>query len=113
MRWILLLVLLLYCVASLGQECGGTERWAVKDGTDDARSQVDIAHIAPTTIQDLVRIKQPSIPDDNVTRVIPDETRVVRVTAHLIQWKQEDDADYHLVLTDDTLRFTPGHGRPT
>ena len=33
-------------------------------------------------------------------------THVYRVRARLIKWKHETDSDYHLVLTDDPLRYT-------
>ncbi|HKW55755.1 MAG TPA: hypothetical protein VJN42_00225 [Candidatus Acidoferrum sp.] len=98
--------------AAFGQ-CGGTERWAVKDGTDSSAAQVDFSRIQPKTILDLVQIPEPALPNDNTTRTLPQEATVVRVTARLIQWKLETDSDYHLVLTDDTENFTPAHGAPT
>jgi hypothetical protein len=61
----------------------------------------------------LVKIKEPKLPADNTTRVLPQEGVVVQFQARLIQWKVEDDADYHLVLTDDTEKFTPAGGKPT
>jgi hypothetical protein len=111
---VILFLLFSVCTpTAISQECGGTERWAVKDGTDTAAAQLDFANIQNATVPQLVKIKQPKIPNDNTTRVVPQEARVVRVKAHLIQWKHEDDDDYHLVLTDETEQFTPGHGRPT
>lgn len=91
------------------QQCGGSERWAVKDGTDNTANQIDLSHVQETTIQRLINdIHQPKLPHDDTTRVIPDETKVVHFTARLVQWKHEvDDDDYHLVLTDYSLRFTP------
>ena len=101
-----------FLAASAGAQCGGQERWAVKDGTDDSASQVNLSQIQPVTLADLVHIKQPHLPGDDTTR-LPQEMRVVRLQAHLIQWRLEDDQDYHLVLTDDTENFTPGRGKPT
>jgi hypothetical protein len=97
-----------FACCAFGQQCGGQERWAVKDGTDPAASQVDFSNIQATTIPDLAAIPKPQIVHDDVTRAIPEETVVVRVKAHLIKWKMESDNDYHLVLTDDTLEFTSG-----
>ena len=94
-------------------QCGGQERWAVKDGTDDSSGQVDFTNIQDKSIADLVGMPEAGLPGDNTTRILPDETNVVRVQAHLIQWKAESDSDYHLVLTDDTLDFTQGQGDPT
>lgn len=91
-------------------QCGGQERWAVKDGTDSSAGQVDFTNVQTMTIADLVSMKHPRIPGrgDNTTRLVPSETNVVKLQAHLIQWKAETDSDYHLVLTDDTLDFTQG-----
>ena len=111
--------LLLFAIAVLGLagsafgQCGGEERWAVKDGTDASAAGVNFSSIAAKTLVQLVKIKEPKLPSDNTTRVLPQEGDVVRLQARLIQWKVEDDADYHLVLTDDTEKFTPAGGRPT
>ncbi|MFI5093295.1 MAG: hypothetical protein WCE50_19385 [Candidatus Acidiferrum sp.] len=94
-------------------QCGGQERWAVKDGTDATAGQVDFAKVTAESIAQLIQVHEPKLPADDSTRVIPDETKVVRVQARLIQWKLEADSDYHLVLTDDTENFTLGGGKPT
>ena len=96
-------------------QCGGTQRWAVKDGTDDSATQVDFTAIQDKSIADLLGMPEPGLPGrgDNTTRILPDETNVVRFQARLIQWKSEGDSDYHLVLTDDTLDFTQSHAEPT
>lgn len=107
-----LLCCLVFSAAAFAQ-CGGQERWAVKDGTDDAAGQIQLNNITSTTIARLVKIRRPSIVHDNTTRAVPAETMVVRLQARLVQWKIEDDQDYHVVLTDETLKFTPGHGKPT
>jgi len=92
-------------------QCGGTERWPVKVGADAGATQVDLANPMPTLLHDLVAIPRPSIPSDDVTRVA--EEQVVRVIdGHLVKFKLESgktgDQDYHLVVTDDTLQFSPG-----
>lgn len=98
-------------------QCGGTERWAVKDGTDDQASQVNLANPEVKAVGELLAIPQAHTPHDNTTRVIPDETHVYKVSAHLVKWKQESgatgDSDYHLVLTDDTLSYTGENGDNT
>src|SRR5689334_14140839 len=93
------------------QHCGGTERWAVKDGTDPAAQQIDFSNITPIQVSELLSIHQPNIPNNNTTRVVPDETHLYRVSGRLVKWKKEccqvsDDSDYHLVITDDTLQFS-------
>src|SRR5258708_2733131 len=90
----------------VAQHCGGTERWAVKDGTDPAAQQIDFINITPISVADLLQIQEPVVPNDNTTRVVPAETHLYRVNARLVKWKHEccqatDDNDYHLVITDD------------
>jgi len=110
---------LLLLLGSAAAQCGGTERWAVKDGTDPKVNQVDLSHIQDVSVQDLIAIAEPNLPsrDDNTTRVVPDETHVFRVLTRLVKWKEEagetGDNDYHLVLTDDTLKYTQPHKKPT
>jgi hypothetical protein len=111
-------VLFLLLIASGFAQCGGTERWAVKDGTDTDSRPVDLNDIKSISIGELVGIQEPSLPPrtDNETR-LPEETHVYKVKARLVKWKEEagetGDNDYHLVLTDDTLRFTQGRGVAT
>ena len=73
-----LLMFLLLLLGSAAAQCGGTERWAVKDGTDPKVNQVDLSHIQDVSVQDLIAIAEPNLPsrDDNTTRVVPDETHV-------------------------------------
>ena len=110
-------VFMILCASALAQ-CGGTERWGVKDGTDTNSRPVDLNDIKAISIAELVSIQEPHLPprDDNETR-LPEETHLYRVKARLVKWKEEagetGDNDYHLVLTDDTLRFTQGRGTPT
>ena len=103
---VLLWTLLAFASLSYGQTCGGTERWAVKDGTDSSASSIDLNNATPIDIPSLDSFPAPHLPTNNTTRVVPDETHVYRVRARLVKWKHETDSDYHLVLTDDTLRYT-------
>jgi hypothetical protein len=102
-----------FCSSALPQLCGGQERWAVKDGTDASANSVDLTTVVPKTVSQLVHLHQPHLPNDDTTRVVPDETHLYKVTAHLVKWRQETgqtgDSDYHLVLTDDTLKFSDEH----
>jgi hypothetical protein len=117
-RFFSYIVLFLAFVASGFAECGGTERWGVKDGTDTDSRPVNLNDIKSISIAQLISIQEPHLPprDDNETR-LSEETHVYRVKARLVKWKEEagetGDSDYHLVLTDDTLRFTEGRGTPT
>jgi len=93
------------------QQCGGKERWGVKDGTDAGAQQIGFSTITPMTVAQLLQIQEPSIPSDDTTRVVPDEQHLYRVNARLVKWKHEcckatDDNDYHLVMTDDTEQYS-------
>ena len=78
----------------------GVERWSVKTGTDADASLVDLSSPQPTTITTMRSWTPPgTIPLNN--RVAPYETTVWTVNATLIQYKLEDDSDYHVVIRDD------------
>jgi hypothetical protein len=84
---------------SLALACG-TERWAVKTGTDaDARAVVTVAQAAQ--ISDLVAFPRPANPNSRPnSRFAPTELNVFAVSAILTVIKREKDEDYHLVLSD-------------
>jgi len=97
---------------SAGQNCGGTDRWGPKDGTDQQARNIDLTNITSESIADLLAIHQPQLPSDNTTRIVPDEMHIYRVQARLVKWGHESDGDYHLVLTDDTLKYTDDTAHP-
>jgi len=77
----------------------GTERWAIKTGTDPLAASVT-AIPTDTTIATLVGYPVPT-PAPSTTRVAPQETtrwRLVNVT--LTGFKSESDSDFHLVISD-------------
>jgi hypothetical protein len=96
--------------AVAAERCGATERWAVKLGTDPDASNVERDQIRDITVVKLNQLPQlrDHVPaKDNTTRL--EEERVVyRVSGRLVLFKNEDDDDYHLVITNDSLKFTPG-----
>jgi hypothetical protein len=108
----LFLLMLFLAGTAAAQNCGGTERWGPKDGTDQQAANIDLTNITPVTVAGLLAIHQPQLPGDNTTRIVPDEMHVYRVQARLVKWKHETDGDYHLVLTDDTLNYTDEHAHP-
>lgn len=91
---------------ALAQACGGTERWAVKVGTDSAARSIDQTS-KPLAIADLFGMMPPAPPKTNTAR-FPTEKTVYKTTAYLIEWKEEGDSDFHLVLTDPTFKYTEG-----
>ena len=112
-KWPLILVVLLAALApsqTRAQTCGGTERWPVKVGTDPKAGTIDLTTRTPISLQDLINLPEPRRPrrGDNSTR-LDEETHVYVVNARLVQFKFEtNDNDFHLVITDDTLNFSPG-----
>lgn len=94
-------------------QCGGTERWAVKVGTDPGASHIDLNNQNPIALSDLISLPQPHLPPpgDNTTRLSA-ETQVYIVRGNLIKFKFETDNDYHMIITDDTLNFTKGGPAP-
>jgi hypothetical protein len=80
------------------QSCG-VERWSVKTGTDADKGRVNVASTTANTIATMRGWPAPNpIPANN--RVSPYETTVWVLNATLVQYKSEDDSDYHLVLKD-------------
>ena len=77
----------------------GVERWSVKTGTDPDAHFVDLANPVPQTIAYLDGLPAPSSLPSNA-RVQPTETTLFLVDATLVQYKLENDSDYHLVLKD-------------
>jgi hypothetical protein len=77
----------------------GVERWSVKTGTDADVGLVNLNSASPTTITSLHAIASPSpIPANN--RVAPGETTQWVIQGTLVEYKLEDDSDYHLVVQD-------------
>jgi len=92
-------------------QCGGTERWRPKVGTDPQVDQVTVNQPVPIELHDLIQLPEPVLPNDNINRVAPDETKVYTVRAFMVQFKLEpNDSDYHIVVTDDTHQFTDHQG---
>ncbi len=90
--------------------CGATERWFVKVGTDPDADKVRLDPIVPITVQGLNNLPplQPTVPHgDNKIRLAAERV-VYQVNGRLVLFKNEADSDYHLVITDDSLQYTPG-----
>ena len=76
----------------------GVERWSVKTGTDSDAASVNFVAQANTMATMRSWTAPSPIPSNN--RVAPYETTVWTLTANLLEYKFEDDSDYHLVLQD-------------
>jgi hypothetical protein len=94
-------------------QCGGTERWAVKVGTDPRAGNIDQSTRTAIELLDLIGQLEPSLPPggQNATR-LDAEMSIFVVRGRLVKFKLEADSDYHMVITDDTLNFTPGGPAP-
>lgn len=76
----------------------GIERWSVKTGSDADSGRIDLAHVVPSSVEELTRLPKPAtLPSDS--RIAPTETTVFAVTARLTVYKREDDSDYHAVIS--------------
>ncbi len=78
----------------------GVERWAVKTGTD--ADALNISFASQTTTIATMRGWTPPASIPMNSRVAPAETTVWTVNATLVEYKFEDDSDYHLVLQDES-----------
>ena len=97
-------VVLLSLVARLAFPQCGIERWPVKVGADSDIAMVNTVVPLPVTIGYLHGLAAPR-PLPQGSRIAPVETTTYSVTATLVEFKLEDDSDYHLVLTDDAGRM--------
>ncbi len=77
----------------------GVERWSVKVGTDPDAALVSLSATTAQTISYLRGITAPASPPLN-SRVQPTETTDFVIDATLVEYKLENDSDYHLVIKD-------------
>jgi hypothetical protein len=78
----------------------GVERWSVKTGTDpDSHS---VSFVSQSTTIATMRSWSPPSPIPGNNRVSPFETTVWTIDANLLEYKFEDDSDYHIVLQDQS-----------
>jgi hypothetical protein len=91
-----------------GQRCGGTERWAVKVGTDPDAASVNLASPVSITVGEINKLPDPRGQIGKDTDRIDAEKRVYSVRGILRLFKYEADDDYHLVITDASLKYSKG-----
>src|SRR6476469_7011785 len=92
----------LFAVARVSAQCN-SERWAVKTGTDQDVSQVNLNSNVSTTIQSLTALASPkSIPENK--RINSTEKTVWVINATLVKFIHAYDSDYHMVLKDSAGR---------
>jgi hypothetical protein len=90
-------VFALFASVSLALACG-TERWAVKIGTDRDAGKVNLTP-EDTTIAELSDLRVPPNPNTRqASRFQPAEFKTFRIKGTLTVIKKETDEDYHLVI---------------
>ncbi len=75
----------------------GVWRWDVKTLSDPDASQVNFAPVAGTVSQ-LHQLAEPSELRSRTPRIAPVEFRVYRVRVQLLEYKREQDRDFHVVV---------------
>jgi len=81
----------------VGIDCG-VERWSVKTLSDQDAGRVNFTPVQ-TTVQQLISIAPPpTLPQSS--RIPPTELTVFSVTVRVIEFKLEDDRDFHVVIGD-------------
>jgi hypothetical protein len=75
------------------------ERWTVKVGTDPDAGLVNLNSTSPVTIATMRGWAAPA-PTPPPTRLAPHETTAYVINGTLINYKKEDDVDYHIVVQD-------------
>src|SRR5579872_5422899 len=77
------------------------ERGQIKMGEDKAANDIALEDAKSTTIAQLIGVHAPK-PIPKEKRVAPLETSYWEIEATLTDYALEDDADFHLVLEDDS-----------
>jgi Secretion system C-terminal sorting domain len=80
--------------------CGGVERWSVKVLVDAQANTVNYTPIQ-SSIASLVTLTTPT-PSASMARYAGVEDKTYTVTCNIYTKRDEDDNDYHLVLSDGT-----------
>jgi hypothetical protein len=106
-----LFLLLISPLTARAQHCG-TERWAVKTGTDSDVSKIDLDHPRKVSISDLRQLHggkkftKKELLQHPKDRIDPAELQSFTLDATMIAYKREGgssgDSDYHIVLRDDS-----------
>ena len=77
----------------------GVERWSVKVGTDPDAGLVDLTKRHARDHRDHERLARAQ-PHAATNRLAPHETTVYVINGTLIDYKEESDVDYHIVVQD-------------
>ncbi len=96
-------------VTETGPTCGGTERWNVKSANDADASKIDANPQGPFTVAQMNQaLPGPLSPGGRMAA----EKKQYTVRGFLSFFKEEDDGDYHVVITDQPGDFAKGLHTP-
>lgn len=93
----LLLTLAVAAAQPLPENQCGADRWLVKLAADPDAGRIS-SLIVDTSVRELTRIPIPEVPYPPNARLAPHELTRYRLTAVIVQKKQEIDGDLHVVL---------------
>jgi len=96
---VLLVAVLLWALPAAsapGDKCG-VWRWDVKTLSDRDATQVNFAPVAGSVSQ-LHQLDEPAELKSRTPRIAPVEFRVYRIRARLLEYKREQDRDFHVVV---------------
>lgn len=97
---VVLVSTIMFASIQAGARCG-VLRWAIKTGSDQDISKIDLSKIQPNTIENLIKLPAPkNLPQAN--RLSPTETEVYQLQVTLLEVNQTDDSDYHLLIADSS-----------
>jgi hypothetical protein len=76
----------------------GKERWPVKTLTDKDTVKINFANVIKSTVHKQCKMKRPS-KVYGMPR-LASERKVYEIEAYVVEYKKEDDHDYHIVIQD-------------
>lgn len=84
----------------------GKERWNIKTLTDKDTVKIDFDKLIKSTVHDQINMDKPKKIKKGMPR-LNTETTVYEIEAYIIEYKEEDDRDFHIVIqdpeTDETM----------
>jgi hypothetical protein len=101
---VILLLFSAFLIAQTDKDKCGTERWSIKTLTDDKASQVNFNNAVSSTVYKQTKFEPVEV-DENTPRLDVEKT-VYKIKCYLIEYKTEDDRDYHLVIKDEKRKVT-------
>lgn len=95
---------LLFILQTISYAQCGKERWDVKTLTDKDTIEIDFENIIQTTVSEQCSLNRPS-KIKNMPR-LKSETTIYEIEAYVIEYKKEDDRDFHVVIEDPETEET-------